>query len=76
VLDSFLLPSDGALQDWPLIRLDNAQSHSLLNGQAVTIQAGFEPGLVRLQDVSGRFIGIGEVEGERLKPQRLVTKTD
>jgi tRNA pseudouridine55 synthase len=76
VLDSLLLPTDGALQDWQLIELDNLQTHSILRGQTVTIQPGFNAGLIRIQDVNGRFIGIGEVCGERLKPQRLVTKTD
>lgn len=71
-LDALLLPVDAGLEAFPEILLEPEQSHSLLHGQMVRIPPNFKPGLVRLRDASGLFIGLGEVQGSRLKPHRLV----
>ena len=71
-LDRYLLPVDAGLADFSIISLDSAQSHSILQGQMVKIPPGAPAGLTRLQDETGRFIGLGEVSGDQVKPHRLL----
>jgi tRNA pseudouridine55 synthase len=69
-----LLPPDAALPQLPKVTLDGAQSSRLRQGQPVRPDAGeLRVGLVRLYDPRGRFLGIGELEGEGtlVKPVRL-----
>jgi tRNA pseudouridine55 synthase len=72
-LDRLLLPAESALADWPLLELDPASTERLLHGQSVAAASGWPVGLVRLQDRSLGFIGIGEVLAERrLAPRRML----
>ncbi len=74
-LDRHLLPVDASLQNFATISLDCAQTHSILQGQMVRIPPGEPTGLIRLLDSAGRFIGLGEVMGDQVKPHRLLRAT-
>ena len=76
-LDCFLLPIDIMLDGFNKICLNNEQSCSILQGQAVRIAHSLKPGLVRVysnDQVDGeRFLGMAEImdDGE-IAPRRLV----
>ncbi len=71
-LDSYLLPVDEAIADWPSVYLGRSEAYYLLQGHVVNSATGPEPGLVRLYDEHSRFLGIGEVLADgRVAPKRL-----
>lgn len=65
-----LLPPESALEGMPEARLSPASARAFVNGQSVT-HAG-APGLVRVYDPDGAFLGIGARRGDLLKPERLL----
>lgn len=72
-LDRFLMPSDSGLQSWPMVCFSEHSSYYWLHGQAVRAPEAPKFGMVRVQDHTGRFIGIGEVaEDGRIAPRRLI----
>ena len=72
-LDDLLLPPDRALADYPAVRLNQALSRALCQGQAVSAPALPASGPARLYDDLGRFLGLGVVKGDgRLAPRRLL----
>lgn len=72
-LDRFLLPADSGLQDWPLVSFSEHSAYYWLHGQPVRAPQAPESGMVRVEDHTGRFIGIGEVsEDGRIAPRRLI----
>jgi len=86
-LDSFLLPVDCLLPDFPQITVNNALGESLLHGQAVRIPAFEKAGLNKLyislngsaavgnsdSDETSRFSGMVEVlDDGTVQPKRLV----
>ncbi len=76
-LDPFLLPIDIMLDGFKRVCLNNEQTGSILQGQAVRIAHSLAPGLVRLyadsDKLGERFIGMAEImdDGE-IAPRRLV----
>jgi hypothetical protein len=54
----------------PEARLSPASARAFVNGQSVT-HAG-APGLVRVHDPDGAFLGIGARRGDLVKPERLL----
>lgn len=76
-LDSRLLPADQALVGWPAIHLAERQATALLHGQPVPDINDAKPGLVRVYDGTGGFLGIGEVLADgRVAPKRLFAEPD
>jgi len=72
-LDRFLLPSDSGLEHWPALQLSEHSSYYWLHGQPVRAPEAPRFGMVRVQDHTGRFIGIGEVSDDgRIAPRRLI----
>ncbi|MBU3058308.1 tRNA pseudouridine(55) synthase TruB [Pseudomonas indica] len=72
-LDRFLLPEDSGLQHWPLLQLSEHSAYYWLHGQPVRAPEAPKFGMVRVQDHTGRFIGIGEVSDDgRIAPRRLI----
>ena len=64
------VPTDRAVGHLPAVRLEPAEADRLRHGQALAGRAG-APGPCRLY--AGRaFVGIGEADGERLRPLRLL----
>ena len=69
-----LLPVDAMLTECPTMRLDEAQRARVANGQSVECTT-CAPGLVRLFDSQGHFVGIAEASDNGiLKPRRLIAQ--
>lgn len=72
-LDRFLLPSDSGLEHWPQVQLSEHSAYYWLHGQPVRAPEAPKFGMLRVQDHTGRFIGIGEVSDDgRIAPRRLI----
>lgn len=70
--DACLMPLDSLVQAMPRLELDEIQARRLAQGQKLGISDGLPDGKRRLYAV-GRFIGLGELEGGRLVPSRLLS---
>ncbi|MCQ4285972.1 tRNA pseudouridine(55) synthase TruB [Pseudomonas stutzeri] len=72
-VDAFLKPSDSGLGHWPLLQLSEHSAFYWLHGQPVRAPEAPKFGMLRVQDHTGRFIGIGEVSEDGLiAPRRLI----
>ncbi len=71
--DACLLPPDAAIQNLPVIKLDADGAYYLGLGQQVW-QAGLMfHGLLRLYDLAGNFLGLGEATDDgKIAPKRLI----
>jgi len=70
--DACLLPLDCMLQDMPMLELDAVQVNRMAQGQRLGIDADLPDGKVRLYG-AGKFIGVAELLGRRLAPDRLLS---
>ena len=70
--EASLLPLDSLLQDMPMLELDAVQVTRIAQGQRLAIDAGLPEGKVRLYG-GGRFIGVADLVGRRLAPERLLS---
>ncbi len=70
--EASLLPLDCLLQDLPVLELDEAQVTRIAQGQRLGIDTALPDGKVRLYG-AGKFIGVGELLGRRLAPDRLLS---
>ncbi len=70
--EACLLPLDCLLQDMPMLELDAVQATRIAQGQRLAIDAGLPDGKVRLYG-AGKFIGVAELTGRRLAPDRLLS---
>ncbi len=70
-LMNFLAPVDAALQHWPVIKLNNKQSLSIIQGQSLSWPASEVMDWCRLY-AGQEFMGIGQLENGRLYPRRLM----
>ena len=72
-LDQFLMPEDSGLLHWPVLQLSEHSAYYWLHGQPVRAPEAPKFGWLRVQDHTGRFIGIGEVTDDgRIAPRRLI----
>lgn len=72
-LDRCLLPVDTAVENFPIVQLNNAAAYYLKMGQSVRVNSDATSPLVRLMSEEQKFLGIGELLGDgRVKPHRLV----
>ena len=80
-----IAPPAAALAGWTAARLDAAGAEAFCHGQAVALHgglatqdpqrpsaAGLPAGLVRVHDTGGALIGVGAVDGGRLRPVRIL----
>lgn len=68
-----VLPTDSALESLPAVTLGPADAVRLVQGQAVELAAGGDPGPVRLYDAAG-FLGVGERDAAgQLRAKRLLS---
>lgn len=73
VLDSFLLPVEAGLSDWPAVTLNADSEFYVRQGQSVFLPNCQNRGLVRLDSPEGTLVGIGIINEEgRLAPKRLM----
>ncbi len=70
--DACLLPLDRLVQDVPALELDAVLAHRLAQGQRLGMRDDHPDGKRRLYS-AGRFIGLGELVGGRLSPDRLLS---
>lgn len=70
--DACLLPVDCMLQDFPSLELDDVQVERIAQGQRLGVDVELPDGKLRLYS-KGEFIGLGELEGRRLAPSRLLS---
>ena len=70
--DACLMPLDSLLQELPALELDAAQVTRIAQGQRLAIENVLPDGKVRLYG-AGRFIGVGNLEGQQLVPVRLLS---
>ena len=70
--DACLLPLDCMLQDMPMLELDATQVTRMAQGQRLGIDAELPDGKVRLYG-AGQFVGVAELLGRRLAPDRLLS---
>lgn len=70
--DGCLLPLDCMLLDLPRLDLDSAQVGRLAQGQRLGLDLAFPDGKLRLY-AEAEFVGLGELEGRRLAPSRLIS---
>lgn len=70
--EACLLPLDCMLQDFPMFELDAVQVTRMAQGQRLGIDAGLPDGKIRLYS-AGKFIGVAELLGRRLAPDRLLS---
>lgn len=70
--EACLLPLDAMLQDMPMLELDAVQVTRMAQGQRLAIDVAMPDGKVRLYG-NGRFIGVADLAGRRLAPDRLVS---
>ena len=70
--DACLMPLDRLVQNLPSLELDEVQASRLAQGQRLGVNDSYPDGKRRLY-ASGRFIGLGELEGGRLSPSRLLS---
>ncbi len=74
-LDALLLPIDTGLAQWPEVRLGPDLTFYLRQGQPVLVPKAPIEGWVRIYDVDGQFIGVGEIDDDgRVAPRRLLAK--
>ena len=66
-----ILPPEAALAGWPAVHLDRMRGEAFRHGQTVEA-AGAASGLVRVHEQAGPLIGVGEVQGGRVKPVRIL----
>jgi tRNA pseudouridine55 synthase len=71
--DTCLLPLDCMLQDMPMFELDAVQVTRMAQGQRLGIDTDLPDGKVRLYG-AGKFIGVAELLGRRLAPDRLLSR--
>jgi tRNA pseudouridine55 synthase len=74
--DALLAPADALVANLPEARLTPGQDRIVLRGQAVPFPSG-EPGLRRIYDPRGTFLGLGERRPDGLlHPRRLLRSTE
>lgn len=76
LLDRYLLPIDSAVSNFPALYLTAEQSQAVQFGQRVKFanEQGLQ-GQVRLFSAENLFLGIALIEGNLIRPQRLITQS-
>jgi len=72
-MDSYLLPVDSTVHQWPQLSLSEAALYYLKQGQPVIAPYAPSSGWVRITRKDGSFLGVGEIlEDGRVAPRRLI----
>ena len=70
--EACMLPLDCLLQDLPMLELDAVQAIRMAQGQCLCIDTVLPDGKVRLYG-AGQFIGVADLVGRQLAPNRLLS---
>ena len=74
-LDALLTPVDAALVTLPAVSLNREQAWFAGHGNPVRVSSPPEPGLCRIYDHEGQFVGVGEaLRDGRIAPKRLFSE--
>lgn len=72
-LDALLLPMQSALAHWPELRVSDATTFYLKQGQPVLVPQAPTQGWVRLYTKAGQFLGVGAIlDDGKVQPKRLL----
>lgn len=72
-MDALLLPSDIAVNHFPMVEVSLETGYYVRRGQSVFIANSPINGLVRIKEEGGIFLGVGEViDDGRIQPRRLI----
>jgi tRNA pseudouridine55 synthase len=72
---AYLLPMDSLVQELPGLQLNPEDARRVSHGLSATVP-GASPGLLRLYDPAGRFMGLGEARADgTLAPRRMVAES-
>jgi tRNA pseudouridine55 synthase len=71
--DTCILSLESLMPDMPQLQLDAVQVQRLAQGQRLGLDTGLPDGKVSLYGPQG-FIGVGQLQGRRLAPDRLLTE--
>ena len=75
-MDALLLPSDIAVNHFPVVEVSLETGYYVRRGQSVFIPQSPSDGLVRIKEDGGVFLGVGEVlDDGRIQPRRLIADT-
>jgi tRNA pseudouridine55 synthase len=75
-MDSWLLPLESALAEWPEVKLTADAAFYLKQGQPVLVPNAPTRGWVRLYANQNEFLGVGEIlDDGRVAPKRLLQVT-
>ena len=75
-LDRLLLPTDTAVSKLPALHLDAEQSKAIGFGQRVKFANEQQlSGQVRLFSAENLFLGVALIDGNIIRPQRLITQS-
>ena len=69
--DAAIMPLDCMLQDFPALELDAREVQRMAQGQRLGKNLEVPDGKIRLYS-DGKFVGVGELQGTRLAPSRLL----
>ena len=70
--DACILPLESLMPDMPRLQLDALQVQRLAQGQRLGLDTGLPDGKISLHGPQG-FIGVGQLQGRRLAPERLLS---
>ncbi len=71
--DACILPLESLMPDMPSLQLDAVQVQRLAQGQRLGLDTGLPDGKISLYGPHG-FIGVGQLLGRRLAPDRLLSE--
>jgi tRNA pseudouridine55 synthase len=68
-----VLPVASVLAGWPAVHLDDRATTAFTNGQAADVPPATPRSLVRVHDLEGRLLGVGDASaGGRVRPLRIL----
>jgi tRNA pseudouridine55 synthase len=71
--DTCMLSLESLMPDMPQLQLDAVQVQRLAQGQRLGLDTGLPDGKISLHGPQG-FIGVGQLQGRRLAPERLLNE--
>ncbi|MDA9688817.1 tRNA pseudouridine(55) synthase TruB [Betaproteobacteria bacterium] len=78
--DKYIRPVDLFLKDFRSLLLSDYELDKVMNGLAIKAPEEAldfsENVLVRLYDKQNKFLGLGEIEGDKVSPKRLINTKD
>lgn len=74
-LDNLILPAYDGIKHFPIVEVNAEQGYHIRLGQTVVDVQFPDHKIARIHQADGQFLGIGETDGGRLSPRRLVANS-